>query len=150
MIGHGLIHIFPHQLKIFVALLYKMITIDDIINCYKKPSSSDFSENLYYKQKTKCHNNTIKTQYFPTIRGTTSMVLFWVNRLRLMEIDELSNFDDIGYSSPQEMLADLKGIYDGPYAKPNGLYVHIYLYTFMYHLCIIYVSFIYIYIYIYI
>ena len=49
--------------------------------------------------------------YLPTIKAPNSTVIYWRNILRLHDNKSIESFNKLGYSSTNEIMADLTGFY---------------------------------------
>ena len=103
IIGHALVFIAPCQLRSFFALLYNMVKYEDLI--HSKPKDK------YFKQKLKWETGTITTCYLPPLKAPSSCVTFWIKKLQMYDRDDIKCFDDDGYSSLTELVAEMKGLY---------------------------------------
>ena len=103
MIGHAMENVYPCQLQTYMALLYNMVSLDDII-------SNDENKNLY-KQNLVLANGKQIINNLPSIKAPVSAVQFWIEQLKLTENELIKSFSYGGYSSVTELVAELKGFY---------------------------------------
>lgn len=108
VIGHALQNIVPCQLQYYAALLYKLVSFEDLID--NKPAKSADSQQKI-KMLMVWPNNEKVINYMPPIKGPVSSVQFWLNHLNLSMDQDISSFADNGYVSLQELIAEMVGFY---------------------------------------
>ena len=65
----------------------------------------------YFKQKLQWSKNRSEINYLPQVKAPYSTVVFWVNRLKLQDRDDIIKCDQFGYSNLNELVAEMKGLY---------------------------------------
>ena len=86
-----------------MALLYGMISLDDILVNNSKEEK--------FVQHILLPNNVDIYEYMPMLKAPVSTVQFWMQRLHLTEHYRIKSFSDYGYSSLNELIAEMKGFY---------------------------------------
>ena len=108
MIGHALENIIPCQLQSYMALMYGMVSLNDLID-NKAPTSDD--KLLKFEQKLLFSGGLLITNWLPRVRAPISCVQFWINQLQLYNNQSLNSYKHLGYSSIEEIQADMIGYY---------------------------------------
>lgn len=99
-------NIVPCQLQSYFALLYKQISLEQLIK--NKP----LKKNQTFKQILVWKNGNTETNWLPKLKAPTSAVQFWINHLKLKDNKYIESFQEGGYSSVQELIAEMIGYYN--------------------------------------
>ena len=115
--------IIPAQLRSYMALIYGLVKYEDFFNIDSKKDCTSF------KQKFKWNDVKIKrvTEHLPGIKAPSSTVIFWKNYLNLSDNENIKTFDDYGYFSLNELLAELGGFYTFWESSRSVLFFKIYV-----------------------
>ena len=117
-------NIVPCQLSSYFALLYNMITIEQI---FENKASPNNAKNKNFKQKLKFPCGQIITTYLPPFTAPNSVIQFWCNQLKLQDDETVNSYLNQGYSSTYQVMAEVNGYYSyyiGPrFVKKNFLYI---------------------------
>ena len=137
-----MISIVPCQLPSFFALLYKLITIEEIK--YDKPSPIT-AEKKNFKQILKFPDGTKTINYLPPCTAPYSTIKFWCDQLQIKDNQIINSYVNQGYSSIDQVMADVNGLYEY-YINPRFVICYN---IFIYNLLLFYIYFIYILLYFY-
>ena len=99
--------IIPSQLQTYFALLYNMCTLNSITNNTSSPTDG-FTK---FKQILINSNNKQIINYLPKIKATNSTITYWRNTLKLHDNKSIESYNTLGYSSTEEIIADITGYY---------------------------------------
>ena len=111
--------IIPCQLQTYFALIYNMCTLNSIIN-NTSTSTDGFKK---FKQILITSNNKKIINYLPIIKSPNSCVIYWRNILKLHDNKSIESFNNLGYSSTDEILADITGLYKF-FTKERFVYIY--------------------------
>lgn len=94
LIGHALQHIARCQLQVYFAMIYGLISLDDIINNNQPPSPND--KYLKLKFSLKWSSGTMVIEYVPRILAPAGCIFFWINQLKMSDDKFLKSFAKLG------------------------------------------------------
>ena len=92
-----------YELRLFMSILYGMLSVESVMNPTTKVDVPRFG------QRWIRGNETMHTNH-PGLVAPISTVFFWVHRLRL-NVEDLVISNDVGYCAVEELQAELRGFY---------------------------------------
>ena len=90
-----------------MALIYGMVKYKDFFNIDTKKDTTSFVQKFYWVDDP---NYTVVDR-LPGIKAPSSTVHFWRKYLKLAQNTAVESFDDCGYFSLNELIAELSGFY---------------------------------------
>lgn len=127
LIGHALTYIPPCQLRSYMSILYGLAEPKHFVNALDAKDIPLMMQRIRFFPNPANSNDQQpdKGQRIPRIRAPTSTVLYWRNKLRLINHELLADFDADGYQTIEECMGEFEGIYKFYTAPRYLLFIHV-------------------------